>query len=78
MNFEMSGKYIGCVVYAPKIVSKVPVARLWLLCKLHPGVNRGSVSTYTANQAQMKDHIDIKQETNDNTIAIKTTRTDNS
>jgi len=54
-DFEMSGKYIGCVVYALKIDSKVPVARLWQLCKRSLGVNRGSVSAYNPNQAQRED-----------------------
>jgi len=41
-----------------------------------PGMNRESVSTYTTNQAQMEDCIDIRQVTNDDTIAIKIAMTD--
>ena len=69
------GKKQAVLFMRPKSLLKC----IWHDCSHHapPGMNRESVSTYTTNQAQMEDCIDIRQGTNDNTIAIKTATTDN-
>jgi len=58
--FSVKGHRMRCL--CTEIASKAPVIRLLLLCKRLLGVNRGSVFTYTPNQAQIEDHIDIRQE----------------